>query len=64
MAKQVSDGERVIARLERIEGLLEDLILFQARSAGVSRAALAKWMGIGNDRIAQVSKVVRSKNKD
>ena len=55
--------DRILKSLKRIEELLEKSILFQARTAGANRANLAKWMRVDNNRIAAVSKVVKSKEK-
>jgi hypothetical protein len=65
MAKATANTEeKLLEKLDRIEDLLEKLILFQARSAGVGRTALAKWMRIDFHRIAAVSKVIKSAGKE
>ena len=58
--KAETPEELTLDSLNRIEDLLQKLVLFQACSAGANKAALRKWMRVRNNSIAAASKVLKN----
>lgn len=51
--------ERILAKLERIEGLLVDLIILEACVADANRMKIARLLGVDNGRVSRVSGVLK-----
>lgn len=60
---KVQPPDRMLAKLERVETLLEDLLILQACQSGGNRHKIAKLLKVSTARVAKVSTALRNERR-
>ena len=56
MPRSSVEQDTVVDRLDAIVALLQDLFIFEATRAGLSRGQVRSILGINNNRVSRVAK--------
>lgn len=55
----MENNEKLVEKSNRIIELLENLVIINGRSAGIKSTELRKILGVGMNRITEITKTIR-----